>query len=246
MVSDFAKGFGYVLQGFTLMRRPGIRRYVVIPLLINIALFAGGIWYAAAQFERLMEWTTGYLPAWLDWLTWVLWPLFGITMLIVVFYAFTLVANLIASPFNSLLAQKLEAQLRGETAAGSGGGTLAIIVEGFKAIGSELRKLGYLAVWMIPLLILFVIPGVNLIAPFVWAAFSAWMLSIEYADYPMGNHGMFFADERALMGRHKPLAMGFGTGLLLMTFVPVLNFLAMPVGVAGATALWVERLSKRD
>ena len=42
-----------------------------------------------------------------------------------------------------------------------------------------------------------------------------------------------------------PLALGFGAGLMLMTLVPVLNFLAMPVGVTGATALWVERLKNQ-
>jgi uncharacterized protein involved in cysteine biosynthesis len=28
-----------------------------------------------------------------------------------------------------------------------------------------------------------------------------------------------------------------------MTFIPVVNFLAMPVGVTAATAMWVERIS---
>lgn len=245
MLSEFIQGFGYVFQGFGLLRLPGVRRYVFIPLLINLVLFAGGIWYAATRLEGLMDWIAGYLPAWLDWLTWLLWPVFILTALIVVFYGFTLAANLIGAPFNALLAQKLEARLRGRPPA-DGGGALAVIVEGFKAVGGELRKLGYLALWMIPLLILSLVPGLNLLAPPAWALLSAWMLAIEYADYPMGNHGMFFPDQRALLRRHRPLALGFGAGLMLLTSVPILNFLAMPVGVAGATALWVERLSKRD
>jgi CysZ protein len=56
---------------------------------------------------------------------------------------------------------------------------------------------------------------------------------------------MYFKQERALMRRNKPLALGFGAGLMLMTLVPVLNFLAMPVGVTGATALWAERLKNQ-
>jgi CysZ protein len=99
---------------------------------------------------------------------------------------------------------------------------------------------------MIPLLLLLVIPGVNLFAPLAWALFGAWMLAIEYADYPMGNHDYYFAQEKALLAKHRPLALGFGGVLLVMTLVPVLNFLAMPVGVAGATALWVERLAEAE
>ena len=33
-----------------------------------------------------------------------------------------------------------------------------------------------------------------------------------------------------------------GSGLTLLMLVPVLNFLAMPAAVAGATALWVKEI----
>jgi len=72
-----------------------------------------------------------------------------------------------------------------------------------------------------------------------------WMLALQYTDYPMGNHGLNFTEERQLLKQNKQLAWGFGAGILLITFVPVLNFLAMPAGVAGATALWVDRLSTK-
>jgi CysZ protein len=80
------------------------------------------------------------------------------------------------------------------------------------------------------------------LAPFVWLAFTAWMLAFEYADAPMANHDLTFRDERRLLAQNRFLALGFGGAVLLMTSVPVLNFFVMPVGVAGATAMWVERL----
>jgi CysZ protein len=60
----------------------------------------------------------------------------------------------------------------------------------------------------------------------------------------MGNHNLFFNDELPLLKCHRNTALGFGWLLSLMTAIPVLNFFVMPVGVAGATALWVDRLSK--
>lgn len=238
MLHQLSRGSGYVLKGFRLIRRPGIRRYVLVPFLINLVLFGSAIGFGYAQFSNLLDWM---LPSWLDWARWILWPVFAITVLIVVFYTFTLVANLIGAPFNALLAEKLEASLTGRPLAETKGvsGHLANVGT---ALGNELRKLLYLAVWIIPLLILFLIPGVNAAAPFAWMAFSAWMLALEYADYPMGNHDMRFKDERGVLRQHRWMALGFGAGILLMTLVPVLNFLAMPVGVAGATAMWVERL----
>ena len=103
-------GAGYLLQGLGLILKPRLRRFVLVPLAVNVILFGGLIWYGAGQFEALLDWL---LPDWLDFLSWLLWPLFALTVLLVAFYGFTLVANLIAAPFNGLLAEKVEAYLGG-------------------------------------------------------------------------------------------------------------------------------------
>jgi CysZ protein len=69
------------------------------------------------------------------------------------------------------------------------------------ALLSELRKMSYFLLRAIPLLILFIIPGVNLVAPFLWIAFSAWFLALEYGDYPMANHGLAFRPNIAASSR---------------------------------------------
>ncbi len=240
MIADLIRGSAYAFRGFSLINRPGIRRYVAIPLLINTLLFAAVIWFGTEEFERLLDWM---LPSWLDWARWILWPLFAITALLVVFYTFTVVANLVGAPFNALLSERLEAQLSGQPPpSGSGLGALARAT--VTAIGNEIRKLLYLVAWAIPLLILFIIPGINLAAPILWGLFGAWMLALEYADYPMGNRDMKFSAERALLRRRRGLALGFGGAIMLLTIIPVVNFFVMPVGVAGATALWVDHLAR--
>jgi CysZ protein len=237
MIGQFTSGARYVVRGFRLITLRGIRRYVIIPLLINFILFGAAIWFGASRFEAFLDWL---LPAWLEWARWILWPLFAVTALLVVFYTFTLIANLVGAPFNGLLAEKLEARLTGQTLPPQS--WAHVFRAGVSAILNELRKFRYLIVRTIPLLILFLIPGLNIFAPFAWLAFSAWMLALEYADAPMGNHNLTFHDGRRRLSEHKPLALGFGSAVLLMTSVPVLNFFAMPIGVAGATAMWVERL----
>jgi CysZ protein len=238
MLIQFSRGAGYVVRGFGLINQNGIRRYVAVPLLINISLFGGAIWYGASQFESFLDWL---LPNWLEWARWILWPLFALTALLVLFYAFTLLGNLVGAPFNALLAEKLEAQLTGQVLT-SKPGVGYLIRSGLSAIASELRKLAYVLARTIPLLILFLIPGLNIVAPFAWLLFSAWMLALEYIDAPMGNHNLSFRDGHRVLSEHKPMALGFGGAVMLITSIPGLNFFAMPVSVAGATAMWVERL----
>ena len=230
---NFLTGAAYLLQGLRLLGRPGLRRYFVIPLGINIVVFTLLGWLGISQFSVFLDWL---LPesGWLHLLRWLLWPLFALAMLLLTFYSFTAVANLIAAPFNALLAEKVELHLTGRGPAQPPGSLLASLAP---AIRSELRKLGYFLLRALPLLLLFVIPGVNLLASPLWLLFNAWYLSLEYIDYPMGNEGFGFTEQHAWMRGRRGLALGFGGAATLLMLVPILNFAAMPAAVAGATAL---------
>ncbi len=238
-ITGLFKGITYAARGLSLITHKGIRPFVVVPLLINILLFSAGIWLASHQIDSWME---RLLPSWLSWLEWLLWPVFAVIIFFAVFYTFSILANLIAAPFNAILAERVETHLRGlPIPPFQGYKTLpAIIVRTFR---SEASKLLYMLKWLIALLILTVIPGLNMLSPFAWTLFGAWMLAIEYADYPMGNHELYFKDELQALKKHRGHALGFGWALSLLTLIPVLNFLAMPVGVAGGTALWVDKLA---
>ena len=234
-------GAGYLIRGLGLISKPGLRPFVLVPLLVNIVVFSLLVWLGLNQFESLMD---RFLPAdesWLSWLRWLLWPLFAIAVVLIIFYTFTVIANLIASPFNGLLAEKVERYLGGDLPQESGG-MKQVMKEAVPSILSELRKMSYFLLRAVPLLILFVIPVVNLAAPFLWMAFSAWFLAIEYGDYPMANHGLSFKKQYQRLKQTRLTALSFGGGLTLMMMIPLLNFLAMPAAVAGATVFWHERL----
>jgi CysZ protein len=233
-------GFLYFFQGMKLIFAPGVRRYVVIPLAINILLFAALIWFGASQFQVFMHWLMPELPDWLQFLEWLFWILFGISALLILFFTFSLLANIIGGPFNELLAEAVEFQLTGERPEDAGGmqKLLANIVP---SMIDETKKLLYMVLWSIPFLILFLIPVVNIVAPFIWIVFSAWMLTIEYTDYPMGNHGLRSDEQKQRLRGKRFLSLGFGGAVTIATIIPVLNFLVMPSAVAGATAMWVNQ-----
>lgn len=243
MFTGFFKGIGYALSGFSLITQKGIRPFVVIPLLVNIAVFSGAIWLAKSQFDALMSKMLAWLPSWLSWVEWLLWPLFAVLIFIAVFYSFTIIANLIAAPFNSLLAERVEQKLNG-TPIPEFQGYAAALKNAGKALGSEVNKLMYSLKWLPVLIIISIIPVVNFIAPFAWAIYGAWMLSLQYTDFAMGNHQLFVKDELPLLRKNRSIALGFGGILTVLMMIPIVNFFVMPVGVAGGAAFWVKRLSK--
>ena len=225
----------YLLRGLHLVTRPRLRRFVIIPVLINTILFSAVIYFAAGwTFDFSQE----LLPDWLDWLSFVLVPILLLLSAIVVFFTFTLIANLLASPFNGILAEAVESRLTGHEPKPA---TLSSVLhDAGTAIRSELRKLGYILVRIVPLLLLFFIPVVG---PMLWAVFSAWMLAFTYIDYPMGNHGYAFPQQREILAQRRWMALGFGLAVMAAMTIPVVNFFVMPCAVAGATAMWVDALA---
>ncbi len=237
MGNNPVNGAIYFLRGFALILRPGIRGYVVMPLLINVIVFTALIYFGAGQLQSFLD---SMLPQWLEWLKWLLLPLFLIAALLIAFFTFNMIANLIAAPFNGLLAEAVERQLTG--AGPEEGGFKKILADIGRTFTSELRKLLYIGIRAVPILLLMLIPGVNVAASVLWILFSAWMLAVAYADYPMGNHAIAFPEQRNVLGRRRWLSLGFGGSVMVGLTVPVLNFLVIPSAVAGATAMWVEQL----
>ncbi len=74
--------------------------------------------------------------------------------------------------------------------------------------------------------------------------FGAWMLCLQYTDYAMGNHRLSFSEQRRRLKQHRSLSLGFGGAALLATLIPGVNLIVMPVAVAGATAMYLERLGR--
>lgn len=234
------KGAGYALTGLRWLPKSGLRRFVALPLLINIVLFGAGIWWTYGQFEYFDQVLQGWLPTWLDWLHWLIWPIFALTVLIALFYSFSVVANLLAAPFNSLLAERVERLTQPGNAPRPA--TDLNWKELILSPLAGLNRLLYFIGWAIPLLLLSFVPVVNIAAPVLWVLFSAWMLALEYADYPLANRGLSFRDQRRLLRQHWPLTLGFGGMVLLLTLIPIVNFLAMPAAVIGATLMWVREV----
>jgi CysZ protein len=241
MKGNLVSGARYFIGGLKLIWKPGIRPFTLWPVLITLVVFVVLAAVGVNYFELLMN---HYLPSGDSWwstiLRYLLWPLLVISFLLAWYFTFTIIANLIGAPFNGILAERVEAHLKGQ--AYEPFESTSFVRDIIPSMINELGKIGYFIAWTVPLLILFLIPVINLGAPFLWALFMAWMLSLEYTDYPMDNHGIRFRQVRKTLGRRRLTSFGFGGTATLCSLVPVLNLLVMPAAVAGATLFWVKEL----
>ena len=237
---SFIKGFLDCFSGFGLIFRSGIKRFVLIPFLINLGLF---LLATKLLTEQLDIWIEQLLPGWLSWLEWLIWPLFAIAMFLIVFYTFTIIANLIAAPFNSLLSARIEALLTDQKPEHVNSNRFIKLI--IRTLHSELRKILYAIKWFIPLVIITFIPVINIVAPFLWMLFAAWFFALEYNEYPLANRGLFFDEVKLFNKNNRMRSLGLGTAVFILTSIPFINFFVMPVAVAGATKL-TTKLNQKD
>jgi CysZ protein len=226
-----------------------LRLFVIIPLLVNIVIFASLIGIGFSYLTDLMDSMISKLPSWLDFIEWILWPLIGITVSLITGYLFTAVALIIASPFNSLLAEKAEELITGREV-DSLEGIRAALLEIPRAIVREILKLLYyvpmaLFVFILSIALNALLPGIGtLITPALWFLLGAWMMSIQFVDYPMDNHKLSFGDVKEAVRSKRLSSMGFGGLVALCAGIPVVNFFVVPAAVVGATLLWCEELDQ--
>ena len=233
-------GFYYFRCGFKIMLLPGIKRYALVPLLVNFLLLGGAGYWLVCRLQTWIPALLNHFPSWLHWLNYLLWPLALLTMILVMGYVFSTIANLLAAPFCGLLSEKVEQHLTGVVTADNSWAQL--IRDLPRMLYREWQKIRYYLPRMLALFLLHFVPGIGqILFPVIWFVFGFWMMSIQYCDYPFDNHRMDFADMRQVLLKDKLTNLQFGAMVSLCTLLPIINLVIMPAAVCGATAMWVAR-----
>ena len=240
-MSAFLAGFLAPWQGLAALARPGLRRYVAVPLAINVALFSLALYWLMARLADLVD---GLFPWWLAWLEWLLWPLVALLAMFLVLFSFARVCNVVAAPFTARLCRVLlraqpHTPLARACARGRGRGA-------FASVGHEALKLGLFLLWFVPLSLLSLVPFLGLPAALTLVVVSVYWNALEYIDYPLSEAGVPLRGLRRHIRRRPALMLGFGVAQTLLVLCPVLNLASAPAGAAGATRLCLARLQQEE
>ena len=192
-------GIASFLEGFSLARHPGLRRYTWLPVGISLVVCVTGLYFA---FDYLIDVTNRFiagLPEWLSWLDLLLKPLLYITGVLGGAWLFGLLAVLIASPFLGAFSMALE-RLRYGSAPES---DTAIWTDISMSLAREGRKILYHLPRLLLVFLLTLIPVINLAAPVIWLLFGAWTMAVQFVDYPTENRQQPFQDH-AVQAQSQP------------------------------------------
>ncbi len=229
-IAELLRGLKTFLRGLSwLKKHPVMLMTLFLPALLSVTLIFLGWGVFAYYSDQVFSWVLFSRPESWWWLPFyylakaVLW----IGVLALGFVSFSLFVNVLSSPFYDYVSSVVEKDLSGETLYSLS------LWESLSLMGEELKKVLFILTIS---LLLFLIPGVNVISPLITAILLGW----EFYDYPLARRGWTFRQRTGYMFQHLWSVMGLGLWLL----IPGLQLLFFPLAVVGGTILAVEDLQK--
>lgn len=241
-VINFSRGFLAPFRSVRILRRnPRLIQYILIPFLINTLVFSGAVYLGLDFFGSTV---VEYIPHGEAWywsvLYWFLWAVAVLLTAVLVFFSFTVVGNLLASPFNDLLSERTEEVLSGvvnDEPFSIG----RFFQDAGQTILMEAKKMWIFVVVMVLILPLNLLPGIgNSLYTILAVTLTLVFLSFEYLGFVMVRKRHFFREQKNYIFARKFLMLGFSCGVMAILAVPFFQLLCIPLAVIGATRLWCE------
>ena len=237
-------------QALGLLRRErGLWIWCVLPLLVNLLFFGAAIVVFAHYYDaiaaRLGELVAAPDPTgWYQWLwvgplrlvvwalRWIVVGLFGLA----IYFLFTVVGSVIASPFLDLLSQRVELLRTGRVS----GTDASLLRSALRVAFEDAKRTIFFLGGQAMLLAVGLIPGLQPISAVAIFVFAALFLSLDYTAYVFDRREISFRRRRSWLWSHSGTLLGFGSTALASFLIPGLNFIALPVLVTAGTTLALE------
>ena len=241
-VINFSRGFFTPFRSVRILRiNPKLLQYIVIPFLINTVVFSGAVYLGLDFFGSTV---VEYIPQGDAWywsvLYWFLWVVAVLLTAVLVFFSFTVVGNLLASPFNDLLSERTEEVLGGHVN-DEPFSMPRFLNDAWQTIIMEAKKMWVFVVIMVMILPLNLLPGVgNSIYTVLAISLTLFFLCFEYLGFVMVRKRKFFKEQKNYIFERKFLMLGFSCGVMALLAIPFFQLFCIPLAVIGATRIWCE------
>jgi CysZ protein len=238
-LTNFSAGFFYPFRaGKFIKRHPALLKYIIVPFLINVVVFSGAVYWGLSFFNSIV---VHYIPQGDAWywviLSYFLWTVAILMTMVLVFFGFTVIGAIIASPFNDILSEKTEQLLTGLSSEEPFVFKI-FLRDAMQTVMDESKKIIIFVLLMLLLLPLNLLPGGSLPYSVLSILLTVFFLVVEYTGYVFSRKHQTFRDQRHFIFANKFIMLGFGTGVMGVLAVPFLQFFCIPLGVVGATQLW--------
>jgi CysZ protein len=227
------RAFGYLLT------HPQLWLMVVIPLVLNVLIFAGVLWWGFSSFSTMFYgWLEGREGWYWEALLWIAKLLYWVVVLFVVYFIFTPVALIIAAPFNDRLAESVE-RCFGFQINDNRSLLRMLVGETLYILFSELKRMGVISSVFVFLLPLNLVPVVGSILYFVMSfLWAGWCSAWEFTGFAGDRRHLRLSVKWGLLRQNFFASAGFGLVTAGLMMLPFVNVLTVPVSAVAGTLLF--------
>lgn len=68
-LNELKSGFHYFVMGWHFITQKGLRRFVIMPIVLNTILLCGLFWLFISQISSAIDWMMNFIPDWLSFLS---------------------------------------------------------------------------------------------------------------------------------------------------------------------------------
>jgi CysZ protein len=234
-MSNLLLGARYLILGLGRLTTPGLKRYIILPILFNIIVLAFLLFLFYYYIFGYSHYLTEHLPPWLDFFSSIVFIILIISAVFLLLSLFMVLLNIIAAPFNGLLAEKTQTIFYDQQI-----NSQPFLKVAVRSLRRQFQFLGYFFLRLLGMGILFLVPFIHPFYPFLWFLFTAWMLSVQYQDFVMDNNLHNFQEMLEKIRLRRSLSLGFGVAIHLLSFIPLLNIFIMPAAVIGSVMMYCD------
>lgn len=150
----------------------------------------------------------------------------------------------LSAPFMSPVSEKVEAHLLGDKHANHEHRNTSFRQQLMRGIRINVRNLFRELLFIIPLLILSIIPVIGILATILIFAVQAYYVGFGNIDYTMERH-FKYKDSIEFVRKNRGTAIGNGIVFMLMLFIPIIGFIiTLPISVVAASSETVKILDR--
>jgi CysZ protein len=251
-------GATYPLRAIALLlKKPGLWRYLIIPILVNLVLGAllygsslywgwQGVEALTTQLSQNLDQLIADLPDWLSFLEyiilfigWLLRTLLTIALLVLIGFVLLQFGSVIGSPWYGKLSEEVERLRLGEVTVIDVG----IFKDIARALLFELKKLLLaLAVGTI-LFLIGLVPGIGSVITTVGGiTLTATLSCLDFFDSTLERRRLSFREKLKTIYQNLPASGSFSLFCLVLISVPFLNLLTIPLCVMAGTLFLCDRV----
>jgi len=221
----FFRGFFAPFRGGLYVLRHPLKRYLLIPFVLDVALAVGTMIAARRYWSQELASLFSSSPVLGGFLLGVMTVVGGVVL-------FLIGQPILNAVFADRLSERVERDVLGSAP------MVPFWTSTGRALVHGLLKLVLYGIALVVGLGLTAVSGG--LGTLIGIALGALSLAYDGFDYPLARRGASFGAKWAFLVRHPALTIGYGLGATLLYLIPLAVFVAPPFAAVGATLAYLD------